>query len=79
MIKLNILNMKAFLAVANACRDAVYLISSDGQKADICRRYDLQNRLLDDFQENGNFLSISLSVANPSDYMAIVSYYAGDC
>lgn len=54
MIKLNILNMKAFLAVANACRDAVYLISSDGQKADICRRYDLQNRLLDDFQENGN-------------------------
>lgn len=79
MMKLNILNMKAFLNVVDACRGAVYLLLPDGTKTDIRRKYDVQNRLMKDYQQNGKSLLLSLSVADPSDHISIVSYYAGDC
>ena len=79
MMKLNILNMKIFLAVVNTCSDAVYIETSDGKKADIRGNYELQEQLMEKYRQNKNSLPLSVSIKNPSDYMDIVSYYAGDC
>lgn len=79
MIKLNILNMKNFLQTVNACNSAVNLLYPDGRKENICRQYNLQNELLQQYRENKNCLQLSLEIPNPKDYISIVSYYAGDC
>ena len=79
MMKLNILNMKNFLAVVNTCSDAVYIETSDGEKADIRGNYELQEQLMEKYRQNKNSLPLSVSIKNPFDYMDIVSYYAGDC
>lgn len=79
MMKLNILNMGAFLRVVDACRGAVYRLLSDGTKTDICRRHEVQRELMQAYRQNGNALLLALSVPVPADYHAIVSYYAGDC
>lgn len=78
MITLNILNMKGFLQTVNKCRGPVDLLFPDGAKADM-RIPGIQEELLLQHRENKNSLRLSLQVANPGDYMSIVSYYAGDC
>ena len=79
MMKLNILNMGAFLRVVDAWRGSVSRPLPDGTKTDICRRYEVQRELMQAYRQNGNALLLSLTVPVPSDYHAIVSYYAGDC
>ena len=79
MMKLNILNMGAFLRVVDACRGPVYRLLPDGTRTDICRRYEVQRELMQAYRQNGNALLLALSVPVPADYHAIVSYYAGDC
>ena len=91
MMKLNILNMGAFLRVVDACRGPGYRLLPDGTRTDICRllpdgtrtdicrRYEVQRELMQAYRQNGNALLLSLSAPVPADYHAIVSYYAGDC
>lgn len=79
MIKLNILNMKKFLRTVNTCSGAVNLLSENGKKENINKQFDIQERLLQQFLQNKNSLSITLDIPAPSDFFSIVSYYAGDC
>lgn len=79
MLKLNILNLKKFLATINSCENEVYIISSDGTKININKQYAAQNNLWEEYNKNKNYLHLTLKVSNPKDYMSIVSYYAGDC
>lgn len=79
MIKLNILNMKKFLKTVNECSGTVNLVSENGRKENINKQYDVQKRLLQQFQQNRNSLKITLEIPVPSDFLSIVSYYAGDC
>lgn len=79
MMKLKILNIRAFLGVVDACRGAVYWVQSDGTRADLRRRYDLQDRLVQAHRANGGTLTLTIRASDPSDHMALVSYYAGDC
>lgn len=79
MMKLKILNIRAFLGVVDACRGAVYLRRHDGTWADLRRRCDLQDRLAQAHRDNGGALALTIRAADPADYMVLVSYYAGDC
>lgn len=79
MIKLNILNMKNFLQTVNECSGMVNLLYPDGRKENINKQYGIQNQLLQKYRENKNYLSLSLDIPTPKDYISIVSYYAGDC
>lgn len=79
MLKLNILNLKKFLATVNSCENEVYIISSDGTKVNINKQYTAQDNLWEEYNKNKNYLHLTLEVSNPKDYMSIVSYYAGDC
>lgn len=79
MIKLNILNMKKFLGCVNACRGEVFILFPDGKKVNINRQEEVQNELWEKYKNNKNCLPLCLEIPNPTDYMSIVSYYAGDC
>ena len=70
MIKLNILNMKNFLDTVNACTGKVYMLCPNGK---------IQDNLWRQYFQNKNCLGLILEIPNPTDYMNIVSYYAGDC
>ena len=71
MIKLNILNMKNFLGTVNSCSGKVNMLCPDGKK--------IQDSLWRQYFQNKNCLCLILEIPNPTDYMNIVSYYAGDC
>lgn len=79
MIKLNILNMKGFLQMVNACGGVVNLLQPDGSKENINKQYGIQNELLQRYRENKNFLRLSLDIPTTKDYFSIVSYYTGNC
>lgn len=79
MIKLNILDMKNFLGSVNACRGEVLILFPDGKKVNINRQKNVQNKLWEQYRDNKNCLQLCLEIPNPTDYMSIVSYYAGDC
>lgn len=79
MIKVNILNLKGFLETVNQCRGHVMILSQSGKKINITRQYPLQHELEDQYRRNGKHLPLSLVFDDPRDYMAVVSYYAGDC
>ena len=68
MIKLGIINVEEFLRTVNACEGAVYMIQPDGRRTDIGRQYG----------DNKGYLKLMLDIPVPSDYMSIISYYAGD-
>lgn len=78
-IKLKILNMKNFLQTVNRCHDTVNMLYPDGTSKNINKQKQFQDDLLQKFLKNKKCLHLSLNIANPSDYMRIVSYYAGDC
>lgn len=79
MLKLNILNMKCFLDTVNACADKVNMLCPDGKKLDINGEEKIQGSLWRQYFLNKNCLQLVLEIPNPTDYMNIVSYYAGDC
>lgn len=68
MVKLNILNMKNFLDTVNSYSGKVNMLCPDGKKQNINGEEKIQGSL-----------RLVLEVPNPTDYMNIVSYYAGDC
>lgn len=79
MIKVKILNMKSFLKVVNQCVGRIMVVSPDGKRTDINGRTGIQRKLQAEYLENGNCLPLTLEFDYPTDYFAIVSYYAGDC
>lgn len=79
MIKVNILNLKRFLETVNQCHGRIMVLSSDGQKMNITREYAIQKEMEKRYLENGRCLPLSLIIEESKDYMAVISYYAGDC
>lgn len=79
MMRLNILNLEAFLDLVNSCEGAVYQIGEDGSRTDIRRQYRLQDDLRVQYRQNRGALPITLVIPNGRDYMRVACYYAGDC
>ncbi len=79
MVKLNILNMKNFLDTVNSCTGKVNMLCPDGKKVNINGEEKVQDDLWRQYRQNKNYLRLVLIITNPTDYMSIVSYYAGDC
>ena len=79
VIKLNILDMKNFLDTVNACIGKVYMLCPNGKKQNIKGEEKIQDSLWQQYFQNKNCLCLILEIPNPTDYMNIVSYYAGDC
>jgi len=76
---MNILNMKNFLDTVNACTSKVNMLCPDGRKRNINGEEKIQDSLRQQYFQNKNCLRFVLEIPNPTDYMSIVSYYAGDC
>lgn len=79
VVKLNILDMKNFLDTVNACTSKVNMLYPDGGKQNINREERIQTYLWRQYFQNKNCLRLVLEIPDPTDYMNIVSYYAGDC
>lgn len=79
MIKVNILNLKNFLKTVNQCHGRIMVLEPNGQKTNITRQYSIQHEMERQFQKNGKCLPLTLFFDEPKDYMAVISYYAGDC
>ena len=79
VVKMNILNMKNFLDTVNACTGKVNMLCPDGKKRNINGEEKVQDSLWQQYRQNKNCLRLVLEIPNPTDYMSIVSYYAGDC
>lgn len=79
MIKVKILNLNDFLETVNQCHGRVMVLSSNGQKTNITRQYLVQHEMKEEYQKNGKCLPLTLTFEEPKAYMAVVSYYAGDC
>ena len=79
VVKLNILNMENFLDTVNACIGKIYMLCPNGKKQNIKGEEKIQDSLWQQYFQNKNCLCLILEIPNPTDYMNIVSYYAGDC
>lgn len=79
VVKLNILNMKNFLDTVNACTGKVNMLCPDGKKRNINGEEKVQGSLWRQYRQNKKCLRLVLEIPNSTDYMSIVSYYAGDC
>ena len=79
VVKLNILNMENFLDTVNACIGKVYMLCPNGKKQNINGEEKIQDSLWRQYFQNKKSLCLILEIPNPTDYMNIVSYYAGDC
>lgn len=79
MIIMNIINMKSFLETVNACTGSVYMVSQDGKKTDINKKYGIQKILLSEHEKNKRYTTICLDIPVPRDYIDVVNYYSGDC
>ncbi|HJB91629.1 MAG TPA: hypothetical protein H9763_09245 [Candidatus Eisenbergiella merdigallinarum] len=79
MIKVRILNLKSFLETVNRCQGRVMVLSPDGGKTNITRQYEMQRKMGEQYRKNGKCLPLSLTFDEPKDYLAVVSWYAGDC
>ena len=79
VVKLNILNMENFLDTVNACIGKIYMLCPNGKKQNINGEEKIQDSLWRQYFQNKNCLCLILEIPNPTDYMNIVSYYAGDC
>ena len=55
------------------------MLTPDGDKVNITRQYSVQEKLAEQYRQTGKCLPLSLVFEEPKDYMAVVSYYAGDC
>lgn len=79
MVRLDILDMRAFLQVIDRCKGAVWLLLGDGRRVALPRQPQLYQSLRQRHSENGGILPLTLRIDDPGDYMRIISYYAGDC
>ncbi len=79
MIKLNILNLKNFWEALDQCQGVVRMLGEDGKQTILDQRQDLRAKLRRRYEEGGDCLPLTLAFSCPSDYMRMVSYYAGDC
>ncbi len=79
MIKVNILNLSGFFKTVNQCRGRVMVLAPGGKGINITRQYSIQHEMEKQYQQNGKHLPLSLEFEEPKDYMAVISYYAGDC
>ena len=79
MIKVSILNLRGFLEIINRCQGRVIALSSNGEKTNITRNPPVQRELERQYQKNGKCLPLCLTFEKTEDYLAVVSYYAGDC
>mgnify|MGYP003277668604 CR=1 FL=1 len=79
MIILNIMNMKEFLKTVNECTGAVNMVSQEGVKTDINKKYGIQKLLLAEHEKNKKCTTLCLDIPVPRDYINVVNYYAGDC
>ena len=79
VVKMNILNMENFLDTVNACIGKIYMLCPNGKKQNIKGEEKIQDSLWRQYFQNKNCLCLILEIPNPTDYMNIVSYYAGDC
>ena len=68
-----------FLDTVNSCSGKVNMLCPDGKKQNINGEEKIQGSLWRQYSQNKNCLRLVLEVPNPTDYMNIVSYYAGDC
>ena len=57
----------------------VYMLCPNGKKQNINGEERIQDSLWRQYFQNKNCLCLILEIPNPTDYMKIVSYYAGDC
>lgn len=73
-IQIPVFHMNDFLKVVNDCDGEVNLLYPDGQKENICREYQLQERLLKRFRDQHNYMKVFLELQKPRDYYAIVMY-----
>ena len=51
----------------------------DGDSNSIVNQKKIQEELWEEYFKNKKCLRICLEIPSPTDYMKIVSYYAGDC
>ena len=63
----------------NVCVGKVNMLCPDGRKLNINGEEKIQGGLWRQYFQNKNCLRLVLEIPNPTDYMNIVSYYAGDC
>ena len=68
-----------FLDTVNACIGKVYTLCPNGKQQNINGEEKIQDSLWRQYFQNKNCLCLILEIPNPTDYMNIVSYYAGDC
>lgn len=68
-----------FLDTVNSYSGKVNMLCPDGKKQNINGEEKIQGSLWRQYSQNKNSLRLVLEVPNPTDYMNIVSYYAGDC
>ena len=68
-----------FLGTVNSCTGKVNMLCPDGKKQNINGEEKIQGNLWRQYFQNKNCLRLVLEIPNPTDYMNIVSYYAGDC
>lgn len=78
MIKLRILNLKNFMETLEQCQGVVRMQDRDGGRAVSNRQPGIRADLERRYQEGG-CLPLTLEFSDPSDYMRMVAYYAGDC
>lgn len=78
ILKLEILNLPSFLETVATCRAPVLLKSASGC-SDIRHDEDMHTLMMKRFDEDGRHIHLELSTSDAHDYMAIISYYAGDC
>ena len=64
---------------STAANGRIMVVSPDGKRTDINGRTGIQRKLQAEYLENGKCLPLTLEFDYPTDYFAIVSYYAGDC
>lgn len=79
LLKLNLLNAKKFLDVAEACKGSVEWVMAENRCYDLSKSEAARQMLRECFEENKKQLRVNLKDHMPQDYFALVSYYTGDC
>ena len=78
MIKLGIINVEEFLRTVNACEGAVYMINQMADGPISADSMVFRMTCAGSIVTIKGYLKLMLDIPVPSDYMSIISYYAGD-
>lgn len=79
MIQIHVMNLKSFLEVINQCKGKVFLIREHKKKTNITRQYIMQQILKNQYQQNDNYLPVSLEFEEVCDYFSAVYNYIANC